>query len=197
LVIAYEVGKSVYFNITNLCPCNCKFCLRNNGPGINPNESLWLEHEPTVDEVISVLENLDYPKYKEAVFCGYGEPTERLDILLKTAEFIKSLTIKPPIRLNTNGLSDLINNTKTAPKLAGLIDRVSISLNAPNAKMYNSMCLPMFGEKSFDSLIQFAKDCKQCIPEVKMTVVGSTLSAADISQCAELCNSLDISLRVR
>jgi len=184
----------VYLNITNICPCNCKFCLRNEGDGINPNESLWLEHEPTLEEIISELEKLDFTKYKEAVFCGYGEPTERLDIMLKVATFLKSHL---PIRLNTNGLSDLINKDKTAHKLKGLIDRVSISLNAPNAKLYNSLCLPMFDATAFDAVIQFAKDCKEHIADVVMSVVGSTLTEQDIAECTELCKSLDISLRIR
>ena len=113
-------------NVTNRCPCACTFCLRQNGESVYGSDSLWLEREPTVKEVCDSIDTWDLNKYNEVVFCGYGEPTERLDDLLEVAKYIKSKSdIK--IRINTNGLADLIWNEPTAPKLQGLIDTVSIS----------------------------------------------------------------------
>ncbi|MCL2400559.1 MAG: TatD family nuclease-associated radical SAM protein [Defluviitaleaceae bacterium] len=206
MTIAYELGNSLYINITNACPCNCTFCLRNDADSVNPNQSLWLEREPTIEEIQDALSqvlvqgdsNEASNKYREIVFCGYGEPTMRLDVLLEIGRFLKGIQNRNrPIRLNTNGLSDLINKKQTAVLLAKCIDHISISLNAPNANDYNAMCDPMFGEGSFEAIIKFAKDCKRCIPEVTLSVVGHTLNTKDIEACQALCDSLGIPMRVR
>ena len=131
MTITYEGNNSIYVNMTNRCPCNCVFCLRHNKDHVFNSESLWLEREPTVKEICDNIDSLDLGKYDEVVFCGYGEPTERLHDLLEVAAYIKSKGEKK-IRINSNGLSDLINGEKTAHLLKGLIDTVSISLNATN-----------------------------------------------------------------
>lgn len=129
MTIVYEVGNSLYVNLTNKCPCSCTFCIRQNGDGAYGSDSLWLEHEPSAEEIKDALKKAGFKKYNEIIFCGYGEPTERIDILVLTAEFIKK-NGGPPVRLNTNGLSDLINKKPTAHMLEGRVDTVSISLNA-------------------------------------------------------------------
>ena len=135
MTITYKVKNGIYVNMTNRCPCACTFCLRQNGPGVFGSDSLWLEHEPSVDEVKASIDSWDLEKYDEVVFCGYGEPTERLPELLEVAAYIRSKSdIK--IRINTNGLADLIWNRPTEADLEGLIDTVSISLNANNAEDY-------------------------------------------------------------
>jgi len=196
MTICYEVGDALYINLTNKCSCDCVFCIRKKGDSINPGENLWLAHEPTFGEILSEFTKQNYEKYNEIVFCGYGEPTERLEILLNCARYLKEHQ-DSPIRLNTNGLSDLINEKKTAPLLAEYIDRVSISLNAPDADSYNVLCLPKFGEGSFEAMLQFAKDCRDSIPSVTLTVVSSTLDEKAVEKCRALCRSLDIPLRVR
>jgi len=202
MTIAYKLGNALYLNITNKCPCDCTFCLRNTGEGVNHGESLWLEHEPTLEEVFAVLSEIDFKQYQEVVFCGYGEPTERLDILLKCARFLKE-NQSLPIRLNTNGLSDLINSKKTALLLAEHIDCISISLNAPDAASYNALCAPTFGEGSFEAIIQFAEDCKECVQldcslkDVILSVVGNALDDEAMKKCQDLCDALGIPLRVR
>ncbi len=119
MTIAYEVGQNLYLNITNKCPCSCTFCIRKNADGAYGSDSLWLEHDPEIKEIIDALENMDYKKYNEIVFCGYGEPTERIDVLIETAKYIKENN-GPKIRINTNGLSDLINGRPTAQLFEGL-----------------------------------------------------------------------------
>jgi len=197
MTIAYSLGSALYLNLTNRCPCDCVFCLRNTGEGVNPGESLWLDHDPSAEEVMTALEAVDFEQYSEVVFCGYGEPTERLDVLLECAAYLKK-TQKLPIRLNTNGLSDLINKKKTAPLLAEYMDIISISLNAPDEESYISMCAPVFGKGSFDALLQFAKDCKK-FPAVKvnLSVVAHTINKDTLARCQALCDSLDIPLRRR
>ena len=107
MTLTYKVKNGIYVNMTNRCPCACTFCLRHNAPGVYGSDPLWLDREPTVDEVIESLKGWNLSSLDEVVFCGYGEPTERLYDILKVAEYIKSVSgIK--IRINTNGLSDLI-----------------------------------------------------------------------------------------
>ena len=131
MVILYEVHTGLYVNMTNKCPCACTFCLRQEKDEMNHSGSLWLEREPSVDEVKAEFENFDMSKYKEVVFCGFGEPTERLEDVLEVAAFVKE-KYGLPTRINTNGLSDLIYNKDTAPMFKDKIDTVSISLNTPN-----------------------------------------------------------------
>ena len=136
MTIAYDYGNALYLNITNKCPCDCVFCIRNNSNGIG-GHSLWLEREPTQAEINEALVGLDYNRYEEVVFCGYGEPTSRLDALVSTARLLKEgLALKLPLRLNTNGLGGLTNKTSIVPLIAEYIDAVSISLNAPDAETY-------------------------------------------------------------
>ena len=194
--IVYTYGKQIYLNITNACPCNCVFCVRNNTDGLGDMGSLWLEHEPSFEEIKEAIDNFDFNGYSDVVFCGYGEPTCALEKLLKTARYIKD-TKNTKIRLNTNGLSDLINKSEcTAERMAGLIDAVSISLNASDAEKYEKIVKPSFGIKSFDAMLKFTKDCQKYIPDVKVTVVD-TIGEEEIVKCRELCEENGIELRVR
>ena len=202
MIITYRLGNSLYLNITNKCPCDCVFCIRNSSDGINPGESLWFEEgEPSPDEILKALKAIDFAKeqYQEIVFCGFGEPTMRLDVVIECAAYLRGNKENKnlPIRLNTNGLSDLINGKETAPLLAAYIDHVSISLNAPDAASYNALCLPSFGEGSHKAIIQFAKDCKSLIAKVTFTILEGTLDKEAFEKCRNLCDSLDIPLRVR
>lgn len=194
--ITYEVKKGLYLNITNRCPCSCTFCIRNNDDHVYGSDPLWLDHEPSVTEICDAIDQRDLWKYEEVVFCGYGEPTERLDALLEVAAYIKK---KSPIRIrvNTNGLSDLIYGEKTAPKLKGLIDVVSISLNATNPEDYLKMVRPKFGIGSFDAMLSFAKDCKAYVPDVVMTIVDTVTTKEEQEKSIQICNDLSVRLRIR
>ena len=127
--ILYRYGSTYYINMTNRCPCSCVFCVRDSTPRLGDADSLWLDHEPTVDEVIGELRKVDLSKSREVVFCGYGEPTERFDDVLECARRIKAEFGKP-VRLDTNGLGSLINGRDIVPEMEGVIDSVSISLTA-------------------------------------------------------------------
>jgi len=192
--IVYKLGEKLYVNLTNKCPCDCAFCVRNSTDGFGSADSLWLEREPSADEVISAFEKYNTNDYAEAVFCGYGEPTYALDVLLTAAKYLKSRGVKT--RLNTNGLSDLINKKDTAPLFAGLIDTVSISLNAADKDEYAALCRPIFGGESFGALLEFARNCTKHVPNVIFTVVD-VIGEKKISECRKLADSLGIALRVR
>ncbi|MBR2743339.1 MAG: TIGR04100 family radical SAM protein [Clostridia bacterium] len=195
MTITYEVEDNLYLNITNACPCDCVFCIRNNGDGAYGSDPLWLDHEPSLAEITAALDERKLDKYAQIVFCGYGEPTERADAMCETARLIKSRT-KTPIRLNTNGLSDLINSRDIVPEIKGLIDIVSISLNAPDAAGYTKVTRPVYGEKAFDAMCAFAKRCRAAGIDTMFTVVD-IIPKEQIERSKELCQKLGIPLRIR
>lgn len=195
MTISYEVGSGLYLNITNKCPCACTFCLRQNGDGAYGSDPLWLEHTPSIDEIDEELSKRDLDKYTQIVFCGYGEPTCELELLKQTARLIRERT-KTPVRLNTNGLSDLINGRKTAPEFEGLIDVLSISLNAPTAEEYTEVTRPSFGAESFDAMLRFAEEAKRYVPEVMLTVVD-IIGEEKIARSKAIADSIGVKLRVR
>ncbi|MDU1201801.1 MAG: TIGR04100 family radical SAM protein [Clostridiales bacterium] len=195
MTLLYPIENSLYVNITNLCCCKCVFCVRDITDSVGGSDSLWLDHEPTIDELKAELEKFNLDEYEEVVFCGYGEPLMRINEVVEFANYIKTKkNIK--IRVNTNGLADLIHKKKTAVLLKDAIDAVSISLNAPNEEVYLEVAKPAFGIKSFDAMLSFAKDCKTCIKEVCFSVVDE-ITDEEIRQSQELADSLDIPLRVR
>lgn len=194
--VLYAVKNGLYVNLTNRCPCSCVFCLRQKGDGVYGSDSLWLEREPETDFVIDQLEKIDLDKYDEVVFCGYGEPTERLYDLLRIAEYVKSRSnIK--IRVNTNGLSDLIYSVDTAPLFIGKVDELSISLNATDAETYLRLTRSKFGLKSFDSLVNFAKRCKESGLSVVMTIVDTVTTESEQAKAKKIADEAGVRLRIR
>ena len=196
MTITYEVDGALYVNITNRCSNRCDFCIRNNGDGAYGSDSLWLEREPSSDEIFDSICKKNPERYSELVFCGYGEPTERLDVLLDVAKRVKENYLVK-IRVNTNGQSSLIHKKDTAPMYKGLVDAVSISLNAPNAKDYDKVCHSVFGVVAFDGLLDFAKRVKEYVPSVALTVVDIALTAEEIEECKKIAESVGVPLRVR
>ena len=196
MVILYEVHNGLYVNMTNKCPCACTFCLRQDRDEMNNSGSLWLEREPSVDEVKTEFEKFDMDKYEEVVFCGFGEPTERLYDLLEVAEFVKE-KYKKPTRINTNGLSDLIWQKDTAPDLENKIDVVSISLNTPSKERYFELTRNKFGIDSFDAMLNFAKNVKHYVKKVVMTTVSTTLTHEEEEECRKICEKLGVTYRIR
>lgn len=192
--ILYVLDGKLYLNITNRCPCDCVFCIRQNGDGVGSAETLWHQRDPSTDEVMDALRAFDFSPYTEAVFCGYGEPTMALDTLLLAARYLKEIGLL--VRLNTNGLSDLMNGKPTAALLKGLVDKVSISLNAPTAARYNEVTRPSFGERAFEAMLKFAEDCKRYVPAVTFTVVD-VITPEEIEACRALSDRMGIPLRVR
>lgn len=193
--IVYTYEGSVYLNITNRCPCSCIFCIRSNGDGLGSAETLWHKKDPTLDEIKVEIDSFDFSPYSEVVFCGYGEPTEALDNLIETAKYLKK-KYGLKIRVNSNGLSDLINGKETAKLLEGIVDCISISLNAPDAESYQRVSRSRFGEEAFPALLKFAADCKKYIPEIKFTVVD-VITKDEIARCQKIADELGIKLRIR
>ena len=198
MTITYQVKNSIYVNLTNRCPCSCTFCLRNNGAGVYGSDSLWLEREPTLEETIESLGQWDYTRFREVVFCGYGEPTERLDVLLAAAEHLKARDPSLRVRVNTNGLSDLINGKPTAPLFVGKVDCLSISLNTDDPAEYLTLCRPRFGEAAYPAMLNFAKEAAALLPSVVMTVVGEPITSLEKQErCRKIAEGVGARLRVR
>lgn len=194
--ILYKVYNNLYVNLTNKCPCACTFCLRQTTDHVGESHSLWLEREPSFEEVKASFEKVDMSQYNELVFCGFGEPTEALDVLLKTAEYVKNI-YDIPIRLNTNGLGNLIHGDDITPHFAGLIDTVSISLNTPNKERYHELVRSKFGDKSFDAMLGFARGCTEVVPKVVMSTVDTTLTKDEEKECQLICDEIGASYRIR
>lgn len=195
MTIFYPVGDHLYVNLTNRCPCSCTFCIRQNGNGAYGSDSLWLSHEPDMDEIRADIAKWNLKDFTEIVFCGYGEPTEAIAMLCACAAYIKTMPDCPPIRLNTNGLSDLIHGRKTARLLKGLIDIVSISLNAGTREAYMAVTRPRF-ENAFEAMQQFAVECKDLGIRVMFTVVD-VIPQEEIAAAQQIANQCGIPLRVR
>ncbi len=195
MTIFYKFEGKMYINITNGCPCRCVFCLRDNADSIKDNDSLWLEHEPSFEEITAAFDAFDKTGMTDAVFCGYGEPTVRAEMIVRVAEYIKQNS-DMKIRLNSNGLVKLIHPDFDVASFEGLIDSVSISLNAPDSKRYNEVTRPSFGDKSFDVMLKFAEDMKKICSSVAFTVVD-IISEDEITRCQELADKMGIPLRVR
>lgn len=195
--ITYRLGANLYLNITNRCSNRCSFCIRQNGNSVGDADDLWLKQEPTREEILKAVFENDLSKFHEIVFCGYGEPLERLDDVVWLARQIKTKNgagIK--IRVNTNGQADLIHNRRTAPELEGAVDAVSISLNAPNAEKYQELCHSQFGKTVFDAIIAYTKDCVKYVPDVTMSVVD-VMPKEDIEECAKIAKAAGAKFRVR
>lgn len=155
--------------------------------------NLWLEKEPTTKEIIEAIG--DPTGYKEVVFCGYGEPLMRLQVVIDVAKHLKKTYPSVPVRVNTNGQANMINGEDITPQLEGLIDAISISLNADNAEKYNNLCHPEHGEDAFYSILEFARKSKGHIPRVVLTVVD--VPGIDIEKCSKLAEELGVEFRVR
>ena len=191
----YDYGKGLYFNLTNRCPCSCTFCVRSKVDALGSAENLWLDSEPTVKEVITAIKTVDLNTYDEVVFCGYGEPMERVEDLIKIADYIKSVS-DIPVRINTNGLGDLIHQKDTVSLLKGHIDAISISLNAPSNERYQEVSQPVFGEKAYPAMLEFTKKATRIFSDVTMSVVD-VISEEEIAECREIARNLGVKFKVR
>ena len=194
----HPVGqRSLYVNLTNRCPCACTFCLR---PlkHMAEESTLWLKHEPTVEEVKAELTVVPWSLIHEVVFCGFGEPTMRLQDLVTLLRWVKGEHPEVNTRVNTNGLSDLVYERDTAPDFSGgILDTISISLNASNAVRYLALTCSRFGIGSYEAMLTFAQHCKAYVPQVIMTVVYQVEDTEEIAACRAICETRGLTLRVR
>ena len=195
MTLTYEVEGALYINVTNRCTNNCEFCIRKNGDGAYGSDSLWLEREPTEDEILDSVFSRDLSVYREIVFCGYGEPSIRLDVIRSVAVKIKE-KCSLPVRINTNGHSSLYHGHDTAPEYKDAFDCVSISLNTPYPERYDEICHPVKAG-SFEAMLEFAREVKNYVPSVLLSVVKDFLTADELSECHRIAKDLGVTLKVR
>ncbi|MFZ6017626.1 MAG: YchF/TatD family DNA exonuclease [Nitrospirota bacterium] len=187
--IAYKIRGNLYLNITNRCTNRCSFCVRFHTDYVK-GHNLRLSYEPGEKELKDAVG--DPSQYREVVFCGYGEPLLRLDTVKNLARWIKQNNGK--VRINTNGHGNLINGRNILPELKGIVDSISISLDAHDEETYNRICRPIF-KNAFREILSFTKEAKKFIPEVQVTVV--TLEGVDIERCKKIAEDLGVRIRIR
>jgi len=188
--LAYEIRDSLYLNITNRCTNDCNFCVRNTTEFVK-GHNLKLDAEPSEADILKAVG--DPGRYKEIVFCGYGEPTLRLGLIKSVSGELKKRGAK--IRVVTNGHGDIINSRSIAPELKGLVDRVSVSLNTDTEKAYVDACKPEFGPRAYKAIIEFIKACVKSGIEVEITCLD--LAGVDRAKCEEMAKSLGANFRAR
>ncbi len=188
--------RGIYINLTNRCNNDCVFCLRDKKI-MTAEKSLWLESEPTVEEVKRELDAVNFNFVKEVVFCGFGEPTIRLAELTELLRYVKSTHKNIPTRLNTNGLGNLEHGRDITPDFENILDVASISLNAATAEKYFKITRSKFGLKSYAAMFDFAERMKNFVPQVVMTIVDKVTSPDEIDKCKKICDAHNLKLRVR
>ena len=196
LEIDSESKRGLYVNITNQCNCDCVFCLRQKKK-MAEESSLWLQQEPTIEEIKSELQKAPWALINEVVFCGFGEPTLRLPELTAALKFVRETHSDIPTRLNTNGLGELAHGREIAADFAGLLDVVSISLNASMAERYLKLTRAEYGLQSYEAMLTFAEHMKTYVPKVVLTIVDHVNTEEEIERCRQICDSRHLTLRVR
>ena len=188
--IAYRIRNSLYLNITNRCTNRCSFCAKFDDFTVK-GHFLRLNHEPDAAEVLAAIG--DPAGFDEIVFCGYGEPLLRLDLVMDVAKEMKRKGCR--IRINTDGQANLVYGRNILPELEGLVDSISVSLNAADPETYVSLCSTPFGKAGFHGVCKFIRDAPRCIPEVVATAV--TVPGLDVEAVKVLAESLGVKFRAR
>ena len=184
--ITYAYGDNLYVNPTNRCNYNCEFCLRKNGnDGSIYTHNLWLEREPTREEMLESIESHDLSQFKQLVFVGFGEPSYRIDDICWVIDRMKEHGTKIYTRMDTNGTGCLIHGRDICPEFEGRFDMVSISLNTDTPEKFNALCHPV-QENAYEAMKAFAKEIQKYVPTVMMTVVD-TIPAEEIEACRKIC----------
>lgn len=199
--IVYRVGDGAYVNLTNRCPSACTFCLRQTCDAVGRADSLWLDRDVTAEEAIAALVDFDDEGFTvadatEVVFCGFGEPTEALAVLLPAAAHVKERWGKR-VRVNTNGQGSLVNGHDITTELAQCVDEVSVSLNHPDPVRYQDLVRSQFGTDAFPALLEFVKGARAAGMDATLTTVDTTLTPDEEARCAEICAELGATYRIR
>ncbi|NJC88826.1 MAG: YchF/TatD family DNA exonuclease [Desulfuromonas sp.] len=188
--IAYVIRNSLYLNITNRCTNHCTFCAKFRDFTVKGHQ-LCLEREPTAQEVIAAIG--DPGRYEEVVFCGYGEPLLRFELVREVAAWLKERGMT--VRINTDGQANLVHGRNILPELQGLVDTISVSLNAPDAATYQRICQSACGEAGYAAILEFLREAPRHIPTVVATAV--TIPGIDIAACRKLAAELGVEFRER
>ncbi len=189
--ISYQIDDRLYLNITDRCTLGCSFCPKNCGTTQLHEYDLSLDHRPSAQEVIDSID--DVSAYSEFVFCGYGEPTLRLKVLLEVARHIKENGGR--VRINTDGLANLVHKRNVLPELSECVDALSVSINAQDEDVYNRHCLPAM-EGSYQAVLNFLRLAPKYINDVTATALEG-LDGVDIQACEQIALESGVKFRKR
>lgn len=190
--IAYPAHGKCYLNITSRCTLRCAFCPKFNRSWVVDGVNLRLRQEPSVDQVVAAVGDLR--AYDEIVFCGLGEPTLRLYEMIEIASRLHQGGARQ-VRLNTDGLANLVYGRDVTPDLEGPVDALSISLNAQNEAVYNRHCRPTLAG-SYGAMLEFADRVRDFVPDVTLTAIDG-LEGVDIGACERIAHDLGVKFRRR
>jgi len=189
--ISYTIGDRLYLNITDRCTLQCAFCPKHNGSNRVHAYDLTLDHRPSPEEIIAAID--DPADYSEVVFCGYGEPTLRLKVLLATARHIKAHGGR--VRVNTDGLANLFHKRNVLPEMSPCVDALSVSMNVQHPDLYARHCLPAL-PGSFEAMLDFLAEAPRYIDDVTATAIDG-LEGVDIEACRALAEARGVKFRRR
>jgi TatD family-associated radical SAM protein len=189
--IAYQIGDRLYLSITDHCTLDCAFCPKTRGDFRVGGYDLRMDHRPSVEELNGAIG--DPRRYSEVVFCGYGEPTLRLNLLLEVAAAVKRAGVR--VRVDTDGLSNLVHKDDTLPELGRVVDALSVSLNAQDEATYERHCRPNL-PGSYPAMLEFLRRAPEYVPEVTATAIEG-LDGVDIDACRRLAEGLGVRFRKR
>ncbi|KOR29812.1 radical SAM protein [Achromatium sp. WMS1] len=189
--ISYRIADRLYLSITDRCTLVCAFCPKTQGSKLVHDYDLTMQFRPNTEQIIAAID--DPINYEEIVFCGYGEPTLRLNTLLAVATYIKQHGGR--VRVNTDGLANLVHKKPVLPALGQWVDAVSVSLNAQNESIYQHHCQPNL-PGSYHAMLDFLRQAPKFIPNVTATAIDG-LAGVDIKACEQLANSLGVKFRRR
>lgn len=194
-ILVYELEKKIYINLTNRCTNDCVFCLRKDKDDVC-GQQLWLDTEDfTYEDVIEQLKKFELSS--EVIFCGYGEPLLKFEVLRQVAKYIKENYPEIRIRINTNGHANYVYKKDVVLELVGLIDEISVSLNGDCDEEYDELSQPKF-ENAYEEVKKFIKCCSNAgIKTVASVVDGYKGRRLNIEKCREIANELGAELRVR
>ncbi len=194
-ILVYELEKKIYINLTNRCTNDCIFCLRKDKDDVC-GQQLWLDTEDfTADDVIEQLKNFELSN--EVIFCGYGEPLLKFEVLRQVAKYIKENYPAIKIRINTNGHANYVYKKNVIPELSGLVDEISVSLNGESDQEYDRYSQPKF-DGAYEEVKKFIKCCSEAgIKTVASVVDGYKGERLNIDKCCQIANELGAELRVR
>lgn len=195
----YFLRNTMYINVTNLCTNNCVFCIKNFNDTVAGVDLRVQEEGITADKIIDEIKENSPESRDEIVFCGYGEPLIRVEMIKEIAKFLKTNYPHVPVRINSNGHANLIHKRNVVPELAGLIDAISISLNADNADLYQILTRTKFDkEQAFEAVKEFAELCQKHGIDTTLTVVmGFEDYVIDLKKCREIAQNLGVKFKVR
>lgn len=189
--VTYTIDDRLYINITDRCTLSCDFCPKTHGSWQVHDYNLQITHRPEVEEIIAEIG--DPTRYRQIVFCGYGEPTLRLKPLLAIASYVKEQGGN--VRINTDGLANLVHKHNVLPEMKGKIDSLSVSMNAQNAEIYNQHCQPAL-PGAYEAMLEFLRLAPEYVPDVTATAIDG-LEGVDIDACAEMASQLGVKFRRR